>query len=135
MSSALTALSDAKYVSLRSFKRNGEPVDTPVWFAISEGALVVFTDGTSYKVKRIRRNSNVQLARCDVRGNVLGPWHSATCRAVEADAERIARAYVALNEKYGLLMRIGTVFSRLAGRAKRRLILEITLDPVAVVHA
>jgi uncharacterized protein len=135
MSSALTALSDAKYVSLRSFKRNGEPVDTPVWFAVAEGRLVVFTDGTSYKVKRIRRNPNVQLARCDFRGNVLGPWHAATCRAVEADPERIGRAYAALNRKYGLLMRIGTVLSTLAGRVKRRLILEITLDPVAVAHA
>jgi len=119
---------DAKYVSLRSFKRDGTPVDTPVWFAIVEGRIVIFTDGTSFKVKRIRRNAEVQLARCDFRGKLLGPWLPGRCRAVEGEPERIARAYDALNEKYGLVMRFGTVLARLAGRAKRRLILEVELD-------
>ena len=125
---------DAKYVSLRSFKRDGTPVDTPVWFAIvgdqssGQGRIVIFTDGTSYKVKRIRRNSQVQLARCDFRGKLLGPWLSGRCSPVEGEPERIARAYAALNRKYGLVMRFGTVLSTLVGRAKRRLILEVELD-------
>ena len=121
-------LRDAKYINLRSFKKDGQHVDTPVWFAgVAPDRLVVFTDGTSYKVKRIRRNPNVEIARCDVRGKLLGPWSPATCRALEQEPQRIAAAYNALNAKYGLLMRLGTVFATLAGRTKRRLILEITL--------
>jgi PPOX class probable F420-dependent enzyme len=133
MSSSTSAvgLSDAKYISLRSFKKNGQPVDTPVWFAaLTPDRLVVFTDGTSYKVKRIRRNPTVEIARCDMRGKLLGPWQPATCRAVEAaeEPERVAQAYAALNHKYGLLMRTGTFLATISGRAKRRLILEIALS-------
>ena len=123
-----SAFEGSKYVSLRSYKQDGQPVDTPVWFAeLADGKLVVFTDRTSYKVKRIRRNPKIQLALCDLRGNVLGPFRAATCRLVEAEPERIAEAYAALNRKYGLMMRLGTVFSTLAGRVKRRVILEIQL--------
>ena len=121
----------AKYISLRSYKRNGDPVDTPVWFAHVRHKLMVFTDGTCYTVKRIRRNPKVQVALCDLRGNLRGPWHDATCRPVEGEPQHIAAAYDALNAKYGLLMRIGTVLATLSGRARRRLILEITLDGAA----
>lgn len=119
---------DAKYVNLRSFKRDGSPVDTPVWFATRGDSILIFTDGTSYKVKRIRRNSKVELARCDMRGGLLGPWLPGACRIVEGEPELIRSAYDALNEKYGWRMRMGTVFSTIAGRAKRRLILEAKLD-------
>jgi PPOX class probable F420-dependent enzyme len=122
-----SAFGDAKYISLRSFKKDGGAVDTPVWFATLDGKPVIFTDGTSYKVKRIRRNPDVQLAVCDMRGKVLGPWHAGTCRPVEDDPAYVARAYAALNQRYGLWMRMGTFFSTLVGRVGRRLILEITL--------
>jgi PPOX class probable F420-dependent enzyme len=123
------SLSDAKYFSLRTFKKDGSAVDTPVWFALLEDHFVVFTEGTSYKVKRLRKNPRVQVARCDVRGKVLGEWHSGTGRTLENGTPRVAAAYDALNAKYGLLMRLGTVFATLLGRVGRRLILEISLDP------
>ena len=129
--SAAIPFADAKYVNLRSFKRDGGPVDTPVWFAIVDDRVVIFTDGTSYKVKRIRRNPKVELARCGMRGELFGPWLPGTCRPVESDSEFIKRSYEALNEKYGLMMRLGTFFSTLAGRVKRRLILEVTMDAAA----
>jgi PPOX class probable F420-dependent enzyme len=121
-------IDDANYFSLRSFKKDGKAVDTPVWFAKLGDRYVVFTDGTSYKVKRIGRNPRVEIARCDARGKVLGPWHAASCRIVEGEPERIADAYQALNAKYGLLMRFGTVFATLVGRVGRRKILEVALD-------
>lgn len=128
MPTSAAELRDAKYISLRSFKKDGTPVDTPVWFAgVAHDRLVVFTVATSYKVKRIRRNPNIEIARCDVRGKLLGPWSPAICRAVDHEQDRIAAAYNALNAKYGLLMRMGTFFAKLSGRAKNRLILEITL--------
>jgi len=130
MSTTAAELRNAKYISLRSFKKNGQPVDTPVWFAnVAPDRLVVFTVGTSYKVKRIRRNPNVEIARCDVRGKLKGPWSPAICRAVDQghEKDRIAKAYDALNSKYGLLMHVGTLLATLTGRTKNRLILEITL--------
>lgn len=128
MPSKLTEFAEAKFLNLRSFKKDGQPVDTPVWFALLDDRVIVFTDGTSYKVKRIRRNSRVEIARCEFNGKLLGPWLPGMCRTVEDDKPRIARSYQALNQKYGLMMRLGTFFSTLAGRVGRRLILEIALD-------
>ena len=132
---AAIPFAEAKYVNLRSFKRDGSPVDTPVWFAVVNDRVMIFTDGTTYKVKRIRRNPKVELARCDFHGGLLGPWLPGTCRTVESEQELIARTYAALNAKYGWLMRIGTVFSTLVGRVKRRLILEVTLEGAASAQA
>lgn len=129
MQSPGSSLAAAKYISLRSFKKDGGHVDTPVWFVPLDGKLLVFTDGTSYKVKRIRRNPEVQIAECDMRGKLLGPWQPGTCRPLENtenDAPYVARVYAALNQKYGLVMRAGTFFSTLLGRVGRRLVLEIT---------
>src|SRR6188508_1507953 len=105
-----TPLDHAQYVSLRSWKRDGKPVDTPVWCAPLDGKLVVFTLRESYKVKRVQRNPAVALAKCDVRGKLLGSFIDGTCRVVEDRAEE-KRAYAALTRKYGWKMRIGDVFS------------------------
>jgi uncharacterized protein len=123
----MTPFDEAEYINLRSFKRDGAPVDTPVWCAPLDGKLVIFTLRDSYKVKRVRRNPKVQVAKCDVRGRLLGPWHDATCRSVENEPAYEASAYDALTRKYGYKMRIGNFFSALTGRKRRRLIMEIAL--------
>lgn len=122
-----TPFDDAQYISLRSFKRDGGAVDTAVWCAPLDGTLVLFTLRESYKVKRVARNPRVQVARCDVRGNLLGEWRDGTCAAV-TDKAREKDAYAALTRKYGMTMRIGNVFSALLGRKKRRVVLQVTLS-------
>jgi PPOX class probable F420-dependent enzyme len=121
-----TELDDARYVSLLSYKRDGAAVPTPVWAAPLEGKLVIFTAGDSYKVKRIRRNPKVRVARCDVRGGLQGAWLDGTCAIVE-DGARKERILDALKNKYGWQMRMLDFFSTLSGRAKRRAYLEVTL--------
>jgi PPOX class probable F420-dependent enzyme len=125
---ATTPFDDAEYVSLRSYKRDGAPVDTPVWCATLHGKLVVFTLRESYKVARVRRDPRVQMARCDMRGKLLGPWVAGSCVAVERGASEETEAYAALIAKYGWKMRIGNFFSGLVGRKGRRVILAITLS-------
>jgi PPOX class probable F420-dependent enzyme len=127
-----TPLDHVEYINLKSFKRDGTGVNTPVWVAPLDGRLVIFTLRDSWKVKRIRRNPRVQVAKCDVRGKLLGPWHDGSCRAVEGEPELEARAYRALTDKYGWKMRVGNFFSRLSGRMQRRLIMEITLEAETV---
>ncbi|MFN8544925.1 MAG: PPOX class F420-dependent oxidoreductase [Candidatus Binatia bacterium] len=122
-----TPFDDDTYVSLRSYKRDGSPVDTPVWAAPLEGTLVVFTLRDSFKVKRIRRNPRVQVARCGMFGAVSGTWRDGTCRIVESPTDE-ARAYHALDAKYGWQMRLGTLMRRFVGGLEKRMILEITLD-------
>ena len=121
-------LGQASYINLLSYKRDGGGVETPVWVASLDDKLVVFTLRDSFKVKRIGRNPKVRVAKCDVRGKLLGPWHDGTCAVVE-DKERQKRAYAALTAKYGLMMRIGTWFRALTGSLDKRVVLEISLAP------
>jgi hypothetical protein len=51
-----------------SFKRDGTPVATPVWFVIENGRLLIYTDPQSFKAKRIRRNQSVTIAPCTAKG-------------------------------------------------------------------
>jgi PPOX class probable F420-dependent enzyme len=60
--SQVMQLSNEAYISLATFRRNGNAVQTPVWFAILDGELFVVTDGTTARVKRIRATRRVRVA-------------------------------------------------------------------------
>lgn len=122
-----TPLDRDPYVSLLSYKRDGSGVETPVWAAPLDGKLVVFTLKDSFKVKRVRRNPKVRVAKCGVAGKLLGPWHDGTCVLV-TDPAHEARAYDALNAKYGWQMRLGTLARSIFGGLDKRCVLEIALD-------
>jgi len=63
-----------KYLSLESYRHDGTPVSTPVWFVVDKaGRYLVMTDRDSYKVRRIRANPAVTLAGCNARGRRHGP--------------------------------------------------------------
>ena len=61
-----------KYLSLTSFRRDGTGVATPVWFVEADGRLLVETDASSYKVRRIRRDPRVTIAPCTATGRLRG---------------------------------------------------------------
>ena len=86
------------YLSLETFKKNGQGVKTPVWFVRTEDVFYVYTEADSWKVKRIRNNPRVRVAICSMRGDVRGPWHDATASLVEGD-ERAAADRL-LDRKY-----------------------------------
>ncbi|WP_418959925.1 PPOX class F420-dependent oxidoreductase [Streptomyces tritici] len=60
----------ARYVSLTTYRKDGTPVATPVWFAVDGEELYVWTNADSWKVKRLRRDPRVVVAPCDVRGRI-----------------------------------------------------------------
>jgi PPOX class probable F420-dependent enzyme len=121
-----TPLDHERYISLETFKKDGNGVKTPVWAAPLDGKLVVFTRADSYKVKRLGRNPKARAAACDVRGRVRGPWLEGTCRIV-ADAATQARIHAALRKKYGWQMAVGDFFATISGRKNKRAYLELTL--------
>ena len=104
-------LADADYFSLATFRRNGNAVPTPVWFAQAGDAFYVFSAPDAGKVKRIRLSSRARVAACDVRGKLLGEWMDAKARLV-SDADEIRSAYASLHSKYRLQMLIGDFFSK-----------------------
>ncbi len=52
-----------RVISLETYRRNGKPVRTPVWFLEQNGMIYVHTDDSTGKVKRIRRNRECVLLR------------------------------------------------------------------------
>lgn len=125
---AITALDRESYISLATFRRDGRAVETPVWFAARAGRIYVFSEARAGKMKRLRNDSRVRIAPCNVRGRVHGAWLSGHGRRVEAAAVE-ARAYDALLAKYGWQMRLANFVSRLAGRIEGRAVIEIELAP------
>ena len=87
-----------KYVSLKTFRKSGVGVATPVWFGEDGGKLYVMTRSDMWKTKRIRNNPRVSVAPCSIRGAVTGPEFAATARILPAEEQ--ARARQAINRKY-----------------------------------
>lgn len=119
-------LGDESYVSLETFRKNGEGVSTPVWIAPdSDGErLYVYTNRTSWKVKRIRNDSRVRLAPCTSTGRVTGAWVEGQATMID-DLSETVEGFDAIIAKYGWQMRAGLFFSRLSGRYGDRTIIEI----------
>jgi len=100
------AFRDHKYLSLETFKKSGEGVKTPVWFAADpardlagDGATIyIYTIGNTGKVKRIRNNGRVKIAPCTMRGELLGEWAGA--RAEIVTGEEATSGMELLNKKY-----------------------------------
>ncbi len=95
-----------KYLCLETFRKNGQGVRTPVWFAesapiapnSSEISLYVYTIGNSGKVKRIRNNPRVRIAPCDMQGGLCGDWVDAHAEILQRD--EAAKGMRLLNRKY-----------------------------------
>ena len=96
----VAALGRGKYLSLETFKRDGTGVTTPIWFVVDDGRVFCRSDPETHKVKRARRNPEVTVAACNLRGTVKGPRVPARVEFVpEPDWPRLAEAY---DRKYRL---------------------------------
>jgi PPOX class probable F420-dependent enzyme len=97
---ALDELRDNRYALLRSFRRDGIPVDTPIWFGL-DGDGLVFRTKVGPKTRRLAARRDVELAACDYRGRVRAGATTLAGRATilsGADAERANRV---LHRRYG----------------------------------
>ncbi len=122
----ISSLGKESYISIETFRKNGEGVKTPVWVVGKNGKLFVWTGADSWKVKRIRNNSQVRVAKSDARGNTTGSWITAQARVLDApDADQQLQRDLAA--KYGLMYRFTRLMQRLSGSAKvKRVVLEIS---------
>jgi PPOX class probable F420-dependent enzyme len=119
-----TAFRDQKYLNLETFKKSGEGVKTPVWFAADpasdlagEGArLYIYTIGNTGKVKRIRNNPSVKIAPCTIKGEPVGDWADAKVEIV--NGEEAARGMKLLNKKYFPLKQVLGFFALFSRRER-----------------
>ncbi|MER6346849.1 PPOX class F420-dependent oxidoreductase [Streptomyces sp. NPDC001595] len=128
MSETPTArLGAGKYLLITSYRRNGQGVPTPVWVVGDGDALGAWTVADSWKVKRIRNNSAVEVAPCDLRGNRTGEAFRGTAEI--CDAATTARYRKLIARKYGVVGRLTLLGSRLRRGTTGTVGIRITLDP------
>src|SRR5947209_13873084 len=95
-----SVLGRGKYCLLRTFRNDGTPVDTPVWFGTDGERLYIRSGAEDGKVKRIRRDPRVLVAPCTARGKPLGDPVIGAARILPASDW--PRAEAALRAHYGL---------------------------------
>ena len=129
---SLLPLADARFVSLTTFRRSGEPVSTPVWVGRDGAALVVLTPAGSGKVKRLRNDPRVEIRPCGRFGKVEdGVEPVAGTAQVREAAAAVELARATIRRTYPiesrLVLGIERLIERLRGRPRtERLALLIT---------
>jgi uncharacterized protein len=98
---ALSRFEGEKVISLESYRKNGAPVRTPVWFLEENGILYVHTDDSTGKVKRIRRNPKVRVAPSHFRGKPKAEYADARAE-LETSPETVEKYHSQIYKKYGL---------------------------------
>lgn len=106
-------LDSKKYIALETFKKNNQPVKTPVWFVIHNGMIYVITRDKTGKVKRLKNNSNVRIAPCTLFGKVIGDWGAGNAKFVTD--EEFKKALELRKRKYGVMDTIARFASRKKG--------------------
>jgi PPOX class probable F420-dependent enzyme len=97
--SPVRTLTASRYALLRSYRKGGLPVDTPIWFAMS-GDAVVFRTKRGPKTGRLRSHPQIELRPCDHRGSITGPavFTGRASILTGAEAESADRL---LHDRYG----------------------------------
>ena len=111
------------YVLLTTFTKDGRPKPTAVWAPPDGERLLVITQETSWKVKRIRNTPRVTIAACDRSGNPKGEAVEAVAAVLEKSAN--GTTYDLIAKRYGLIGKTFNVFSKLRGGMKNNVTLEI----------
>src|ERR1700709_502940 len=116
MAATFNEVSKAEYVLLTTFTKDGKPKPTAIWVAPIADRVVAITQGTSWKVKRIRNTPRVTIAECDRGGTPKGEAVEAV--GVILDKSQTQAVYDAISKRYGLVGKLFNVFSELRGGMK-----------------
>ena len=106
-------ISNQKYLSLETLRKNNSVVQTPVWFVIYKDMIHVVTREDTGKIKRLRNNNKVRIALCNFKGDVKGQWVSGI--VAFSSTEDMQKVLELRREKYGFIERIARFASRNKG--------------------
>jgi uncharacterized protein len=113
----------SEYILLTTFTKDGRPKPTAIWAAPSGDGLVVITQESSWKVKRIRNSPRVTIAECDRVGNPKGEAVEAVATVLDRSAN--GATYDAIGRRYGLIGKGFSFFSKLKGGMKSNVSIEL----------
>lgn len=83
-----------RHCLLITYKRDGSPVPSPVWFGLDGDRLYVWTEVNAYKAKRLARDERALIAPCGPTGKPLGDPIAATGRVLTSMEDRTRAASV-----------------------------------------
>jgi PPOX class probable F420-dependent enzyme len=122
-SSSAQVLKSAKYVSLITFRKSGEPVRSPVWFAQfgeNPNSYGVITETNAGKVKRIRANSKIEIQVCDIKGGVepdAQKFSGVAHLVIGAEAVAVRKA---ISKRYGLTYKLFSIYHSVSSLFKKK---------------
>ena len=113
MEDKLSLFLDQKYVNLETYKKDGTPVRTPVWFMIDSDIVYVVTREKTGKVKRLKNNQNIRIVPCSFKGKHESEWIKGIAQKVTG--EEAEKAIKLRKKKYGFSARLTGLFSSQKG--------------------
>lgn len=97
------------YLNLETYRKDNQPIITPVWFILKDNDIFVVTKEKTGKVKRIRNNSAVRVVPCNYRGVSKGTWVHGTGHFVDSQEKR--EILKMRGKKYGIKANIASLLS------------------------
>jgi PPOX class probable F420-dependent enzyme len=113
------SLHGRKYCVLVTYKKNGDPIPSPLWFGVADGRIYAHTGGM--KIKRIERNPDVRVAACTFRGTPTAAPFNGIARVLQPGQTEVAER--ALQSHYGWTR---TVYYRLFNQQDLGSYIEVT---------
>jgi PPOX class probable F420-dependent enzyme len=112
-------ITDERYVSFTTYRKNGETVSTPVWIVALPGGRCGFTtEAGSGKTKRLGNDGRATFRPCDRGGKVAdGAPETRVEATVVTEGPDLDAVREALVAKYGIQAQVLTV-----GRTLKRLV-------------
>lgn len=105
---------DHQYMTIETFRKNGDGVKTPVWFAQDGNTLRIWTDTGTGKVKRIRRDGKVRIVPSTAAGEPLGEWIEANAAILDS-TEEVKYTKDLFYEKYGWMFNMFAFLGKIRG--------------------
>ena len=116
-------LNKERFISLGTFRKNGNRVDTPVIFGIHEHEIIVSTKSFASKLKRIKNNSNVVFFPSNARGERKGEDCKGIATIISEKSDQYA--YNAIRKKNGIIFRLW----RMSGKLRHHKFVFISILP------
>jgi PPOX class probable F420-dependent enzyme len=123
----LTQFEKQQYLSIETFRKNGNSVRTPVWFVQEGEKLFIWTEASSGKVKRIRNNGSANIVPSKGDGTPVGEWLAASAAADDCDAA-IQHVKELMSRKYGFVFSIFELLGKLRGAKHTSIQVEIKTE-------
>jgi len=113
MGNHLDQFLDQKYINFETYKKDGTPVRTPVWFVIDKDLIYVITRDSTGKVKRLKNNQDVRIVSCSFKGEPKNEWVKGKTEMITG--EEADKAIKLRKKKYGMFARLSGIFTSQKG--------------------